>query len=68
MITKSMAALQLQVGERNYQFFCDSECILDEVADALALMRGQILQRINEAEKEIEKEIEKQKAEENPND
>lgn len=56
MLTKSTALLYLQVGERNYQFICDSDCLLDEVASALALMRGQILQRINEAEIEEKKE------------
>ena len=56
MLTKATALLYLQVGERSYQFICDSDCLLDEVASALALMRGQILQRINEAEIEEKKE------------
>lgn len=47
---KNVTKFEMKIGERSYQFICDSDSPLGQVYDALSEMRGIVLNKINEVE------------------
>lgn len=48
---KNKSVLEVKIDEKKYQFFCDPDCQLGQLHDALAQMKQYIVQRIVDAQK-----------------
>lgn len=48
----NITKLEVQIGEKRYQFICDNDSPIGAVHDAITAMKSYIVQKINEAEKE----------------
>ncbi len=52
---KSVTKIEIKVGEKIYQFICDSDCLLGEVHDVLHIMKSFVVKKIVEADEQESK-------------
>ena len=47
---KNITKLEMQIGEKTFQFLCDNDSPIGAVHDALTAMKSYIVHKINEAD------------------